>query len=108
MTTLALDSKNNLIAFGNFVTREGINAVVQDVKTLLLMWEKEYPFNLTKGLNYYDIVNQNSNSLVKREIARRILEDKRIINIQSLECSFERGVLNIKATLETTEGVVVI
>ena len=108
MTTLALDSKNNLIAFGNFVTRDGINAIVQDIKTLLLMWQKEYPFNLQKGLNYYELVNQNSKSLVKKEITRRIYEDKRILNIQSLEVSFEHQTLNIKAILETTEGVIVI
>lgn len=105
-TTLALDSKNNLIVFGNFVTRSGIAAIVQDIKTLLLMWQKEYPFNLTKGLNYYELVNQNSNSLVKKEITRRILEDKRILNIAELEVSFERQQLQIKATLETTEGII--
>ena len=88
MTTLALDSKNNLIAFGNFVTRSGIDAIVQDIKTLLLMWQGEYPFNLTKGLNYYDIVNKNSISLVKKEIRKRVMEDKRIINIQELSKLF--------------------
>lgn len=108
MTTLALDSKNNLIAFGNFVTRSGVDAIVQDIKNLLLMWQGEYPFNLTKGLNYYDIVNQNSISLVKKEITRRVLEDKRIINIQELDVDFSHSELKIKMTLETTEGVIVI
>lgn len=108
MTTLALDSKNNLIAFGSFVTRSGIDAIVQDIKTLLLMWQKEYPFNLTKGLNYYDIVNQNSVSLAKKEIARRVMEDKRIINIQELEVDFSHSELKIKMMLETTEGVIAI
>ncbi|WP_416861573.1 hypothetical protein [Helicobacter ganmani] len=106
MTTLALDSKNNLIVFGNFVTRSGIDAVAQDIKNLLLMWQKEYPFNLTKGINYYELVSQNSNSLVKKEITRRILEDKRILNIAEINVSFERQQLKISATLETTEGVI--
>lgn len=106
MTTLALDSKNNLIVFGNFVTRDGIDAIVQDIKTLLLMWEKEYPFNLTKGINYYDVVAQNSKSVVRSEVTRRILEDKRVLNIQELDVSFEHQRLTIKATLETTEGVI--
>ncbi len=106
MTTLALDSKNNLIVFGNFVTRSGIDAVAQDIKNLLLMWQKEYPFNLTKGINYYELVSQNSNSLVKKEITRRILEDKRILNIAKINVSFERQQLKISATLETTEGVI--
>ena len=106
MTTLALDSKNNLIVFGSFVTRSGIDAVVQDVKNLLLMWQKEYPFNLTKGINYYELVSKNSNSLVKKEITSRILEDKRILNIAELNVSFEGQQLKISATLETTEGVI--
>lgn len=108
MTTLALDSKNNLIAFGSFVTRSGIDAIVQDIKTLLLMWQGEYPFNLTKGLNYYDIVNKNSISLVKKEITRRVMEDKRIINIQELDVDFSHSELKIKMTLETTGGVIII
>lgn len=106
MTTLALDSKNNLIVFSNFVTRSGIDAVAQDIKNLLLMWQKEYPFNLTKGINYYELVSQNSNSLVKKEIIRRILEDKRILNIAEINVSFERQQLKISATLETTEGAI--
>ena len=54
MQTLRLDKNNNLILGNSFDTLDGAEAIKQDIKTLLLMWITEYPFNINKGLNWYE------------------------------------------------------
>ena len=51
MKTLKLDKNNNLTFSNNLETIENKDAIKQDIKTLLLMWLTEYPFNTNEGLN---------------------------------------------------------
>lgn len=106
MKTLKLDKNNNLTFSNNLETIESKEAIKQDIKTLLLMWLTEYPFNTNEGLNWYQLSTYNNKSDIIAEVKERILQDKRVLNINSIEVSFNNNLLNIEAELETSEGIV--
>ena len=62
MRTLKLDKNNNLTFSNDFLTIDNKEAIKQDIKTLLLMWVTEYPFNINQGLNWYQLSKYNNNS----------------------------------------------
>ena len=106
MQTLRLDKNNNLIFGNSFDTLSGAEAIKQDIKTLLLMWITEYPFNINKGLNWYELSTYNNKNDIIIAVKDRILQDKRILNVNSIEVYFNNNILSIEAELETTEGIV--
>lgn len=105
METFYLDSNNNLVVTTDFLTKSGLEAIKQDVKTLLLMFQTENPLNLKEGLEWYDLLNKNNLILIQTRITQRLLEDNRIRNVRNMELRMVNGVLEISATLYTTEGV---
>ncbi|WP_291952709.1 hypothetical protein [Campylobacter sp.] len=105
MTTLQLDSKNNLMFNYNFLLLNKEKAIIQDIKNLLLMFKKEYPFNLEMGINWYEVASFNNKSFLTNVISERILEDVRIKAINEIAVDFEGGKLNIRLVLDTSEGV---
>lgn len=106
MQTLKLDKNNNLIFGNNFDTLDGAEAIKQDVKTLLLMWITEYPFNVNKGLNWYQLSTYNNKNDIIQKVKERLLQDKRIFSVINLEVYFKDNQLSIEAELETIEGVI--
>ena len=106
MQTLKLDKNNNLIFGNNFDTIDGAEAIKQDVKNLLLMWITEYPFNINKGLNWYELSTYNNKNDIIQKVKERLLQDKRIFSVISLEVYFKDNQLSIEAELETVEGVI--
>ena len=64
METFYLDSNNNLVVTTDFLTKSGLEAIKQDVKTLLLMFQTENPLNLKEGLEWYDLLNKNNLVLI--------------------------------------------
>lgn len=105
METFYLDSNNNLVVTTDFLTKSGLEAIKQDVKTLLLMFQTENPLNLKEGLEWYDLLNKNNLALIQTRITQRLLEDNRIRNVRNMELRMVNGALEISATLYTTEGV---
>lgn len=106
MQTLRLDKNNNLIFSNSFDTIDGAEAIKQDIKTLLLMWITEYPFNINKGLNWYELSTYNNKNDIIIAVKERLLQDKRIFNVVNLEVYFKDNQLSIEAELETVEGVI--
>ena len=106
MKTLKLDKNNNLTFNNNLETIESKEAIKQDIKTLLLIWLTEYPFNTNEGLNWYQLATYNNKNDIIAEVKERILQDKRVLNINNIEVSFNNNLLNIEAELETSEGIV--
>ena len=106
MQTLRLDKNNNLIFGNNFDTLDGAEAIKQDIKTLLLMWITEYPFNINKGLNWYELSTYNNKNDIIQKVKERLLQDKRIFSVINLEVYFKDNQLSIEAELETVEGIV--
>ena len=106
MKTLKLDKNNNLTFNNNLETIESKDAIKQDIKTLLLMWLTEYPFNTNEGLNWYQLATYNNKNDIIAEVKERILQDRRVLNVNSIDISFNNNLLNIEAELETTQGIV--
>ena len=106
MRTLKLDKNNNLTFSNDFQTIDSKEAIKQDIKTLLLMWVTEYPFNINQGLNWYQLSQYNNKNDIIIAVKDRILQDKRILNVNSIDVSFNNNLLSIEAELETTEGIV--
>lgn len=106
MTTLKIDKNNNLEFSNDLQTIDSTEAIKQDIKTLLLMWLTEYPFNINKGLNWYQLSTYNNKNDIIIAVKDRILQDKRILNVNSIEVYFNNNILSIEAELETTEGIV--
>lgn len=106
MTTLKIDKNNNLEFSNDFQTIDSTEAIKQDIKTLLLMWLTEYPFNINEGLNWYQLSTYNNKNDIIIAVKDRILQDKRILNVNSIEVYFNNNILSIEAELETTEGIV--
>ena len=106
MKTLKLDKNNNLTFSNNLEIVESKDAIKQDIKTLLLMWVTEYPFNTNEGLNWYQLATYNNKNDIIAEVKERILQDRRVLNVNSIDISFNNNLLNIEAELETSEGIV--
>ena len=106
MTTLKIDKNNNLEFSNDLQTIDSTEAIKQDIKTLLLMWLTEYPFNINEGLNWYQLSTYNNKNDIIIAVKDRILQDKRILNVNSIEVYFNNNILSIEAELETTEGIV--
>lgn len=106
MQTLRLDKNNNLMFGNSFDTLSGAEAIKQDIKTLLLMWLTEYPFNINEGLNWYQLSTYNNKNDIIIAVKDRILQDKRVLNVNSIEVYFNNNILSIEAELETTQGIV--
>lgn len=106
MKSFKLDENNNIIFKNDFMLVDDESSIKQDVKNRLLMWKTEYPFNINEGINWYNLAMRNNVNEVKSEVKKRILQDKRIFSIISLEVVFKSGRLEITAELETESGVV--
>lgn len=106
MKSFALDSKNNLIISDRITTKSGVNAIKQDIKTLLLMFFNEYPFDRRKGIDWIDLTLRNNRVALKEAIIKRLLQDARIKNIKNLNLQNENGKISITAEIYTSEGVI--
>ena len=106
MTTFLRDENNNLVFNSAMNLVAGEQAIKLDIKNLLLMFKTEYPFNLTEGIPWYDNALKNNKATLTYVVSERILQDKRVRNIISLDINFKDRHLNIKAGLNTTEGII--
>ena len=70
------------------------------------MWLTEYPFNINEGLNWYQLSTYNNKNDIIIAVKDRILQDKRVLNVNSIDVSFHNNLLSIEAELETIEGIV--
>lgn len=87
MTTLKLDEKNNLVFDTDFILLNDDKALIQDIRTLLSMFQTEYPFNIEMGLNWYNVANKNEsdNADLKNAIIQRVKEDERVSAVQNVK-----------------------
>lgn len=105
MDTFALDSNNNLMVTDKIQTKNGLECIKQDIKTLLLMFFREYPFDRRKGIDWQDLTLRNNRVALKEAIIKRLLQDKRVKNIKNLDLINENGKISITAEIYTSEGV---
>lgn len=108
MTTFALDNNNNLIFKSNITLKTGLEALTQDVKTMLGMWKGEDIYNIESGVDYEKIIKSNSINTIKNIIKSELKKDDRINKIEFLQFENIDSKLNIMLQLSTNEGVAIV
>lgn len=104
MKTLKLDKNNNLVFDYNLRLVDEQDAIKQDIKNLLLMFYTEYPFNILKGINWYEVCSFNDKNSIKNIVSERILQDKRVKSIESIDIEIKQGSLRLDIVLITDKG----
>lgn len=107
MTTLMLDSHNNIIAGDSFLTLQGTEALRQDVRTRLSMFLGEYPFNTTQGINYIGLLQDNNRDNIKNAIIAEIKKDSRVSQVTITKAELDRGALMLDIQITSTQGEVI-
>ncbi len=107
MQTFKLDEFNNLIGIGSIHTISEETAVKQDIKTLLKMFQTEYPFDNREGIPYYFLARRNNRELTKGQIIARVLTDARVKSIKSITVNFVGGNMQVSLEVILNSGVVV-
>ena len=104
MTSFRLDSNNNIIFDNNNFLVSGNDAVVQDVKNILLMFKTENPFDLNEGIDYYALAGQNNKNAIENAIIERILEDSRIKSVNLIDVYFINKEMQVQLELLLQNG----
>lgn len=107
MTTFKLDSSNNLQFESNFETLSGSEALIQDIRTLLLMFKGEYPFNNDIGIDYYALMSANDRNELINTIFDRIKADSRVKSIKDSSVNVKNGKLELTCEILTSWGEVI-
>lgn len=104
MTTLKLDSNNNLEVGRDFILLSGNEALAQDIKTRLDFWQKENPFDITQGLDYINLLSQNDTNELKEAIIKEVKKDERIYNVVISKFEIIQNRLELALEIETNNG----
>lgn len=107
MTSLKLDLNNNLVFASDFILVSDLEAISQDVKTRVLMFQTEYPFNIDLGLPWYDLCISNNINDLQNAIIDRVLEDDRLSSVENIEFLNENGKFKLKMDIITKSGEVI-
>ena len=100
-TSFKLDKNNNIINNSNFILVSDKDALVQDIKNRLYMYQGEYPYDRNKGIDYISYMRENNEQGLLAAIQSRILEDSRVSNV-TFESAKESN--NLKIVLTITGG----
>ena len=100
MITIALDENNNIINASSWQTKSNLEALKQDIKNRLSLFNKEYPFDITKGIDYINLLSMNRQSDLKNAILQEILKDSRVksAKIKQINHYNNQLVLNFEIT----------
>lgn len=107
MTTFKLDSYNNLKFESEFELLSGSQALIQDIRNLLLMFKGEFPFNTDLGLDYYAMASNQSKDNIQSLIIDRIKQDERVKSIKNIEVEVKNDNLNLTMQILTSWGEIV-
>lgn len=107
MQTFKIDEFSNLIITGNITTITNDNAVKQDIKTLLKMFNTEYPFDTREGVPYYNLSIRNNKELIKTNIINRVMQDPRVKSVKRIDVVFADRKMNISLDVILKNGVTI-
>ena len=107
MTTFKLDKNNNLCFESEFELLGGADALIQDIRNMLLMFKGEYPFDSSVGLDYYGMMSNQSKENIEQVILDRIRQDERVKSIKNVETTAKNGELNLSMQILTSWGELV-
>lgn len=108
MTTLQMDSNNNLVVQNhNLRTTHGIIACAQDTRTRVGIVQGENPYNTEQGIAYFDDVlgKLGGTEYVKLAISERILDNPEINAVTNIEITSKGDITTVTADVETIYGV---
>ncbi len=106
-TSFRLDANNNLYFGSGFDLVSGTEALVQDIRNLLLMFQSENPFNTDEGLHYYNLLQNMQGDELKEAIITRIKSDSRVKSVRNVDSAVKNGRIDISLEILTTWGEVV-
>ena len=107
MTTFRIDEFNNLMLTGNIITISDNDATKQDLKTLLRMFNTEYPFDTREGVPYYNLSIRNNKELIKSNIVSRVMQDTRVKAVKRIDVVFSNRRMNISLDVILKNGVTI-
>ena len=107
MTTFRIDEFNNLMLTGNIITISDDDATKQDLKTLLRMFNTEYPFDTREGVPYYNLSIRNNKELIKSNIVSRVMQDTRVKAVKRIDVVFLNRRMNISLDVILKNGVTI-
>lgn len=91
-------SNNGLVVTDTIQTLSETKSLIQDVKSMLQMWKREYPFNVNEGIDYIEFFQSQDKLQLLAEIRTRIQKDPRVQTVELSVNGNKRLVLNIKTT----------
>ena len=105
--SFAVDDSGNLQGGTEFKTLNGIDSLVQDIKTRLRLVQGEYHFDILQGLPYFEMFRTTTKAGFERKIIDEILKDDRVLTAEIDKSEFLQGVLNLGIIIRTKENQVI-
>lgn len=102
--SFAVDDKGDLKVGSEIELLDGINSLIQDVKTRLRLVEGEYHFKISEGLPYFDMLKFSNKANFERQIINEILKDDRVKTAEIITDEFTKGKLSIEIEITTNEN----
>ena len=108
MKTFKLNANNNLQFESNFEVLSGSEALIQDIRTLLLMFKGENPFDSSEGIDWYALMQKSDRNAILSAIKDRIKSDSRVKDISNIEFDIDKNQkMNVTLQIETTDGEII-
>ena len=108
MKTFKLNANNNLQFESNFEVLSGSEALIQDIRTLLLMFKGENPFDSSEGIDWYALMKKSDRNAILSAIKDRIKSDLRVKDISNIEFDIDKNQkMNVTLQIETTDGEII-
>ena len=102
--SFAVDDKGDLKVGSEIELLDGINSLIQDVKTRLRLVEGEYHFRISEGLPYFDMLKFSNKANFERQIINEILKDDRVKTAEIITDEFTKGKLSLEIEITTNEN----
>lgn len=105
--SLKVDDKGNLQIGSEIQTINGIDSLIQDIRTRLRLVQGEYHFDTTQGLPYFDMFLFMTRASFEKRIIEEILKDDRVLNAEITGNEFVKGNLNLSIEITTKENQII-
>lgn len=108
MQTVQIDADNNLIIVnGSLKVIDGVEACAQDTKTRVGLCQGENPFDTTEGIDYFNNILGKIGGFdyVREAVRKRILANDEIVQIESLNVTYNNRQLDVLADVSSIYGV---
>ena len=102
--SFSVDDKGDLKVGSEIELLNGINSLIQDVKTRLRLVEGEFHFKISEGMPYFSLLKNNNKANFERRIITEILKDDRVKTAEIITNEFQKGKLSLEIEITTNEN----